>query len=154
MTTGGGSFADSLDMLGIATAYFLSKYIPYVLWSGYGIWLLSPKPGTLARRALVLGVLRLALGLMTGWTLVYLVAVLAPAGNRLGFSIPVYYPLLLLVRWLEWSVISGVIRRSWRRLPLGTGRADTLWRLGGVAVSCLTDVLVIFVIGAMGWIPC
>ena len=59
--------------------------------------------------------------------------------NGPTLSLLVYLP----IRWLEWSIVAVIVdldRRSARNLFVGDIGASRLWRVGGMAISCLFDL--------------
>lgn len=144
-------------MLALGALAVLSlKLAAYTGWCWLGLRLLAP-PGPRARRALLLGLLRMGLGLGLGWLMVLAFTVLAPQQNRLGVSVPALLIGFVLLRWLEWSFVGAVMTRNANRpsvILLGTGPKEHLWRAGGLAVSFATDLAGVFGVGALGAIPC
>lgn len=139
--------------------YIASKFIAYTLWSAFGIGLLrSPESvidgsATTASRigplkkwllAIVYGVLRLLMGVIFGlliWQLSTMVALAihaAPGRDFITYLL-VYVP----VRWVEWTIMAVLILPGhvyFSEWIVGAGRTDRLWRLGGIAISCLADI--------------
>ncbi len=139
-------------------AFFGVKLLAYTAWCRLGLALLAPaRPASPLRRAALLALLRLALGLLLGWLLLLGLTTLAPAQNRLGVP-----PLALLagsalLRWLEWSYVGALAAgrgRSAVVVLLGRSGKEHLWRLGGVALSFATDLAGLLGAGALGLIPC
>jgi len=139
-------------------AFFGVKLLAYTAWCRLGLAFLAPaRPVSPLRRAALLALLRLALGLLLGWLLLLGLTTLAPAQNRLGVP-----PLALLagsalLRWLEWSFVGALAAgraRSPRAILLGRSGKEHLWRLGGVALSFATDLAGLLGAGALGLIPC
>jgi hypothetical protein len=71
-----------------------------------------------------------------------------------GFSQNVLTYLLVYVpmRWIEWTIMAMIIMPA--SLPLwrwagGTNLNDRLWRLGGIAISCLADIPLIVSLGGV-----
>jgi hypothetical protein len=120
--------------------YAVLKGGAYMVWCGYGakvhghrdrIWL----------KGVVYGLLRAVMGAVLGLLLIlWLVNALALATqNNLLLYLAVYVP----VRWLEWSLLAVVMDRDHRSLGhflLGPTARSRLWRVGGIAISCLADI--------------
>ena len=143
-------------MEAVAFAALLAiKLAIYSAWCWLALRFIASTPPSW-KRAMAHGVLRIALGLVLGFSLVVAVGWIAPASNRLGLSA---MPLLVLVapmRYLEWSVVGMLLlrrERNLRGLFAGPARLHA-WRVGGVVLSFLTDVGAILGISAAGLIPC
>jgi hypothetical protein len=117
--------------------YLALKLGGYVAWSAVGARWLGPSQRPLATAA-ALGVLRLAIGWMSG-LLVAPLAIAAVQADR----VPVFYfTALVLVRWFEWGLIGMLMPRQPRTAATFAAGASTrgrFWRLGGIAVSYLAD---------------
>jgi hypothetical protein len=69
------------------------------------------------------------------------------AGKMTAY-ISVYVP----VRWVEWAVISLFVFKSSRSFAgflFGGDSTDRLWRLGGIAISCIADIPMILFLGGL-----
>ena len=78
-----------------------------------------------------------------------LITALAPGlPENLIAYLSVYVP----VRWIEWTIMALLILPG-PISPLqgvaGGGRADRLWRLGGIVISCLADIPLIVSLGGV-----
>jgi len=136
--------------------YLTLKAAAYVLWCFAGAWLVfrgSRTPGRAAVHALILGALRFALGLSLGlviWfasTMAY-----AAAGNVPARTLIAYLSVYVPVRWIEWSIIAFFLTPGARTLfglALGSSPRDRLWRLGGIAISCMADIPVMTLLGGV-----
>lgn len=143
-----------MPVVGIV-GFFALKLAAYSAWCWLGLRLLTParpRAGT----AILLGLARVALGLVLGWALVAGMTVAAPRSNRLGVSLPALVLGFVILRWLEWCVLGAVVSRAgWSPgAVLGRSARQQVWRVGGVAVSFATDAGALFGIGALGMIPC
>ena len=131
--------------------YIGIKVALYFLWCWFGIRLLTPQRSASLLRAFAFALARLALGFVLGWGWSLLLAWLTTDSEytRLGFA-PAHFLIgILVLRWLVWSLVSYLIRLPSGALsPFGVRRADWLWRLGGVGLSFLADILVL--VGAVG----
>lgn len=127
----------------LAVSYFVLKLAAYAGWCYAGIRMLDgARPGARAR-ALGLGALRVALGLSLGLVIWYLstrvygaLSTHEVAGKQVLTYLAVYVP----VRWLEWSLMASLIERSPLAFLLPASGRSVLFRLGGIAVSCLADL--------------
>jgi hypothetical protein len=103
--------------------------------------------------AIGLGILRSFMGLGFGlgiWfvgSMVYGALSHLPAPSALTYLL-VYVP----VRWLEWSIMLVTVCppcRSTAGFFLGLAKGDRLWRLGGIVLSCLSDIPMIISLGGI-----
>src|SRR5438105_2509366 len=130
-------------------SYALIKAIAYMGWCGQGARLHGHRD-RLWMKGLLYGFVRLAMGAFFGLILIFgLVNMLSTTvPNHLLLYLVIYVP----VRWLEWSlmaVIMDVDHRSWRHFLLGDTASSRLWRLGGIAISCLADIPMIVSLGGL-----
>jgi len=136
-----------------ALLYFGGKFFAYSAWCYLGLHVFRPQNSRLLGRAIIFGAIRLSLGFFFG-VLIYLfssvlITSLAPGlpGNVIAY-LCVYVP----VRWIEWTIMAllilpGPIAPS--QWIAGNGRTDRLWRLGGIAISCLADIPLIVSLGGV-----
>ena len=76
--------------------------------------------------------------------------------TRLGYGLSqnvlTYLLVYVPVRWIEWTIMAMIIMPAsfplWRWAG-GTNTNDRLWRLGGIAISCLADIPVIASLGGV-----
>ena len=123
--------------------YFVLKYAAYAAWCFAGLKLLGDPTLTPRTKALGLGALRVALGLSLGlgiWLASTLVAGAASGAGRAASMIAAYLAVYVPVRWLEWSLIASLVERSVRAFLIPPTRNSVLFRVGGIAVSCLADI--------------
>ena len=139
-------------------AFFGVKLLAYAAWCGLGLGFLAPvRPASPARRAGFLALVRLALGFLLGWLLLFGLAAVAPVPNRLGVSPLALLAGSVLLRWLEWSFVGALAAgraSSAKAVLLGRSGKEHLWRAGGVALSFATDLAGLLGAGALGLIPC
>jgi len=143
----------------LSTWYFGVKLAAYTLWMSVGLSLLRPQDGSRVPTAIVLGALRLSMGLVFGvgiylvGTLVF--AVIGVATYSVGISIAMivtYLSVYVPTRWVEWAIFELWIDPRSRSVPgfLSSASAQGRgWRLGGIAISCLADVPVIISVGGL-----
>lgn len=139
-------------------AFFSVKLLAYAAWCWLGLgFLASPPPDTRVRRAFLLALARVGLGLVLGWLLLFCLTVVAPEQSRLGTSLPALLAASASLRWLEWSFVGALAAgrgRSPRAVFLGRSAKEHLWRAGGVALSFATDLGGLLGAGALGLVPC
>ena len=119
-----------MDLVGY-TAYALVKWAAYSTWCFLGLRILALQQSPSIRRAALLGVGRLTLGVVVG----LFIFVAALSMNNATRNAPLtYLSIYVPVRVVEWSVFHIVISRGvrWPR--------SVAWVLGGVAISCLADI--------------
>jgi hypothetical protein len=117
--------------------YFLLKYGAYAGWCFVGLRLLDPADPNPRSRAAVLGAGRVALGLSLGlaiWALSTRFYATHP--DKTLTYLAVYVP----VRWFEWSLIASLVEKSALAFLVPRSGKSLVFRLGGIAVSCLADV--------------
>jgi hypothetical protein len=136
-----------------ALVYFGIKFVAYSLWCLLGLRLYQPSRASRITMAIGLGALRSFLGLGFGlviWlvgSMVYGALSHLPAPSVLTYLL-VYVP----VRWLEWSIMLVIVCPSCRSAGgffLGLAKADRLWRVGGIVLSCLSDIPMIVSLGGI-----
>jgi hypothetical protein len=91
--------------------------------------------------------MRIAVGFALGLGLTYAVRSAAPsdAFSRPGFDPLGFLLTFLILRFIEWSAFSLIIRWADGSLALAGSGRDWLWRLGGVALSFFGDVVAVLV---------
>ncbi len=63
-----------------------------------------------------------------------------------------YLSVYVPVRWIEWTIMAILILPgpiSPSHWIAGNGRTDRLWRLGGIAISCLADIPLVVSLGGV-----
>jgi uncharacterized membrane protein YdjX (TVP38/TMEM64 family) len=99
------------------------------------------------------GAIRLSLGFFFG-ILIYLLssALITSLSPGLPENFVTYLVVYVPVRWIEWTIMAILIMPgpiSPSRWMVGNGRPDRLWRLGGIAISCLADIPLIVSVGGV-----
>jgi hypothetical protein len=134
--------------------FLIAKLALYTMWCWFGFRLLAPTRRNAPVIALGFGALRIIVGFALGLAWTYLVGHVAPNEelSRIGFDPFVFIIGFLPLRLLQWSGISLLIRIGTGRYSIiGAGVTDWLWRLGGVAISFLGDVIaLILYVGVVG----
>ena len=139
----------------MALLYLGIKFLAYSFWCSVGLSKLRHKEGSLLARSFAFGLLRLLMGFFFGALIWFLGSLLMSA---VGFGLPqnvlTYVLVYLPVRWVEWTIMAILIVPgsfpAWR-WAAGTASNDRLWRLGGIVISCLADIPLIWSLG--GAIP-
>jgi hypothetical protein len=134
-----------------AVLYIGVKLAAYSLWCFLGLAKLRSGSDGSAARALMLGFVRLLLGLFFGVVIWFASSVLL---SKLGYGLPqnvlTYLLVYVPVRWLEWSIITVILKPgSVSQFFLGSAKPDRLWRLGGIGISCLADIPLIISLGGV-----
>jgi hypothetical protein len=136
-----------------ALLYIGIKFLAYCAWIYWGLGALRNESTPSPLSSLLLGFLRLCLGLFFG-VLIYLLSatLLSHLGYGLAPNVLTYPSVYVPVRWLEWSIMAVIlVPRSFSQFFLGSTKQDRLWRLGGIVISCLADIPLI--VGLGGVIP-
>ena len=147
-------------MLGtwIVLPYFVIKGAAYALWCALGVRRFRPERASVIVPALLLGSMRLMLGLGFG-VVIFLASsavferlgegdVFDPTAAMALTYLAVYVP----VRWIEWGIVEALLHAGAGTASgfLGGATAGARrWRLGGVLVSCLADVPVMVAAGGL-----
>jgi len=133
-----------------AILYLVVKFFAYSGWMFFGLRRLRNERSALLRSGL-LGLLRLCLGFFFG-VLIYLLSsgLLSLVGYGLGQNVAAYLLVYAPVRWIEWGIMSMfLISGDGASFLVGRGKADRLWRLGGIVISCLADIPLIVSLGGV-----
>src|SRR4030095_6730564 len=116
--------------------YAVAKLFAYSAWCHVGLRWGHPPAATVAS-SLGLGATRWCIGLLFGIAIFFLVGAIDPRSVASTYFL-IYSP----VRAIEWGIMAVLIAR---RTPQGAGSAArtrlSVWCLGGIAVSFLTDLL-------------
>jgi hypothetical protein len=139
--------------------YFAAKLAAYTFWMWVGLRWFPAGEWPIVIRALLLGTLRLLMGLGFGlviWIVgsaVFQVAGSIAADNReMVSSIVTYLLVYVPVRWIEWSIFDLIVvgqRQSFRDFMFGSSSMHRKWRGGGIAISCLADIPVMISLGGV-----
>jgi hypothetical protein len=120
--------------------YAVCKGVAYIVWSGVGAKLHGHRD-RLILKAVLFGLLRVAMGLLIG---LFAILLLVNAFSRTLPSEPLLYLAVYVpVRWAEWSVLGWLMdsgHRTAKNLLIGEAAASRLWRIGGIVISCLADI--------------
>jgi len=140
---------DALD----SPLYFVVKLLAYCIWCYFGLRLFQSNRRFLPARALGFGVFRLLLGFFFGIVIYFLGSFsLTVLGSGLPQNVVTYLGVYVPIRWIEWSILfalvaSGLAGRSpWF---FGANPRDRYWRLGGIVISCLADIPLIYSLGGV-----
>jgi hypothetical protein len=144
-----------LEGAGGAVLYFGLKYLAYSAWMFYALKLFAD-PASIPR-ALLLGLGRSAMGIGFGLvifvcTLLVFAAVSETTTGNIVPQVVAYLGVYVPVRWIEWGIMEVLVRRGQSKgggFLLGYDRRGRLWRLGGIGVSCLADLVVITQLGSL-----
>jgi len=133
--------------------YFVIKLLAYCIWCFIGLRLFQPGAKLMPARAIGWGLLRLFMGFFFG-ILIYFVssALITHIGAGLPENAITYLAVYVPVRWIEWSIMSAILNRdSKANSPwfFGWNGRDRYWRLGGIAISCLADIPLIYSLGGI-----
>ena len=133
-----------------AILYLTIKYLAYSAWVFFGLRKLRHQPSPLGR-SLLLGLFRLGLGFFFGVVIWFGSSLLLSVlGYGLSQNVLTYLAVYVPVRWLEWSIMAAILLpSSFSHFFFGSTRADRLWRLGGIVISCLADIPLIVSLGGV-----
>jgi hypothetical protein len=136
-----------------ALLYLAGKFAAYSFWCFLGLKILRKPQTPLPSRALAYGFLRLLLGFCFGALIWFLSALLMyKLGYGFSQNVATYLLVYVPVRWLEWTIMAILIlpgTHSFSRYFIGTSSQDRLWRLGGIAISCIADIPLIISLGGV-----
>jgi len=136
-----------------ALFYFGGKFIAYCAWCYVCVRLFRQESTDKLCRGVFYGTIRLLLGFFFGILIYFLssaVITSLPAG--LPENVITYLLVYVPVRWVEWSIMAMLIlpgAMSLSQRIAGIGRSDRLWRLGGIAISCIADIPLIVSLGGV-----
>ncbi len=136
-----------------ALLYFGGKFLAYSVWCYFGLRGFRPQNSRTLGRAIIYGAIRLSLGFFFG-ILIYLLssALITSLAPGLPENVIAYLAVYVPVRWIEWTIMAILIMPgpiSLSHWIVGNGRMDCLWRLGGIAISCLADIPLIVSLGGI-----
>jgi hypothetical protein len=133
--------------------YFVIKLLAYCIWCFIGLRLLQHAARLLLARAIGFGVLRLFMGFFFGILIYFLSSALI---THIGAGLPentiTYVLVYVPVRWIEWSIMSAILYGDSKATGtwfLGWNARDRYWRLGGIAISCIADIPLIYSLGGV-----
>jgi len=133
--------------------YFVIKLLAYCLWCFIGLRWFQPAAKLLLAKAFGFGVLRLLMGFFFGILIYFLSSALI---THIGAGLPentiTYVAVYVPVRWIEWGIMSAILYRdSKANSPWFFGRnaRDRYWRVGGIVISCLADIPLIYSLGGV-----
>ena len=136
-----------------ALLYFGGKFLAYSAWCYFGLHVLRPQNSRALGRAVIYGAIRLSLGFFFGIAIYFLSsAVITSVPPGLPENVIAYLSVYVPVRWIEWTIMAILILPgplSPSQWIAGNGRTDRLWRLGGIAISCLADIPLIVSLGGV-----
>jgi len=136
-----------------AILYFGGKLIAYCAWCYFGLRLFRPEDLRRSGRAVIYGTIRLSLGFFFGVLIYFLSsAVITSLPPGVPENVITYLAVYVPVRWVEWSIMAMLVLPgplSLAERVAGTGRNDRLWRLGGIAISCVADIPLIASLGGV-----
>lgn len=120
--------------------YLVVKAICYIAWCGLGAKI-HGHTDRITLKAFVYGFVRLAIGVILG---AFAIARLSAwLGEVLQNPLAVYGIAYVPVRWVEWSLMAFIMDREHQTVSnflVGETWRSRLWRLGGIAISCLADI--------------
>lgn len=134
----------------ILVGYFLLKWLAYSWWSKKGLGHVEPERRW--RFAMVWGAGRVILGLGFGW-LIFL-GVMKFSRDWREVAVPVRTALVYLAtyapaHWLSWGIVGTLMRPAPREVS-AVFVGFPKWRLGGLLLSGVLDVVFILVSGDAG----
>jgi len=136
-----------------AIFYFGGKLIAYCAWCYMYIRLFRQEGIHKFGRGIVYEAIRLLLGFFFGILIYFLSsAVITSLPPGAPENVITYLVVYVPVRWVEWSIMAMLILpgpMSLSQRIAGTGQRDRLWRLGGIAISCIADIPLIASLGGV-----
>jgi len=136
-----------------ALLYFGGKFLAYSAWCYFGLRAFRPQNSPTLGRAIMYGAIRLSLGFFFGIVIYFLSsALITSLAPGLPENVITYLCVYVPVRWIEWTIMAILILPgplSASQWIAGNGRADRLWRLGGIAISCVADIPLIVSLGGV-----
>jgi hypothetical protein len=136
-----------------ALLYLGLKFIAYSVWCFFGLVKFRHEQKSPLVPALGYGALRFFLGFFFGVLIWFLSSsLMSQLGYDVSQSVVTYLLVYVPVRWIEWTIMAIMIVPGSYPFSLwlvGTRRNDRLWRLGGIAISCLADIPLIRDLGGV-----
>ncbi|SMC29116.1 hypothetical protein SAMN02745857_03615 [Andreprevotia lacus DSM 23236] len=142
----------SINVIAGTAIYGAAKVLGYSWWCHVGLARLRTDlpPEQRTPLAIKLGLIRLGIGFVVGIPMALVFGLIA---SITWFFPPLGYLLTYVpVRWFEWGIMIWLIdppARSMRQLLRSCSPAERRWRLQGIVVSCLLDI-VFFLCVALG----
>jgi len=131
--------------------YIAVKLLAYFCWVYFGLQLFRGDQSPL--RAAAYALFRLFLGFLFGLVIFFLLSLFSPVLGAIPMqSVFAYLLIYVPVRWVEWMIMATLLNPnhlSFEQAVTGAGRSDRLWRLGGIAISCIADVPIILFLGGV-----
>ncbi|HJZ63457.1 MAG TPA: hypothetical protein VKD70_04000 [Candidatus Acidoferrum sp.] len=133
--------------------YFVIKLLAYCTWCFIGLRWFQPAARLLLAKAVGFGVLRLFMGFFFG-ILIYFIssALVTQIAAGLPRNTITYFAVYVPVRWIEWGIMSAILNHDSRTNSpwfFGWSVRDRYWRLGGIVISCLADIPLIYSLGGV-----
>jgi hypothetical protein len=133
--------------------YVILKIVAYVALCYGGVRQFRPTWRHPWQWAAGLGLFRFLMGLFAGLAIFMLSNNIYFANRQSSCrAVIAYVSIYVPARWIEWSIMSFIIVPGARR-PVaafaGATNQDRLWRLAGIAVSCLADIPVFMEVGGL-----
>jgi hypothetical protein len=135
-------------MIAVLILYLVPKYVAYAAWCYLGLKKFRPQGEDQQNNAYLYGFYRLLIGFVFGALVFLALAILAHGTDTSATSttlddLGIYFP----VRWVEWTIMSVLIipgSNATLRWLSGRDQRDRLWRPGGIGISFLADLSLLF----------
>jgi preprotein translocase subunit Sss1 len=116
--------------------YLTAKFIAYSAWCYFGFrFFRTPGRDDTIKSALRLGIVRFCLGIFFGFVILMLVQLLfAGTENSFDSRALAYVLVFIPARFAEWLIMTCLIQKT------EPHPSALWWILGGVFLSCLTDI--------------
>jgi hypothetical protein len=133
--------------------YLVAKFLAYSAWCYLGLRWIRRDHNPLLLTGVAFGFLRLFMGFFFA-VLIFLFSssLMSALGSGLAQNVAAYLAIYVPVRWIEWTLMTIFMFRSPSTLlgrGFGTSLNDRLWRMGGIAISCLADIPLIASLGGV-----
>lgn len=136
--------------------YLLIKLIAYCVWCYIGLRLFRPEQTQFVAGAFRFGIIRLLMGFFFGVVIFFAALTWTNVlGNGARQDVITYLVAYVPVRWIEWTIMAILLNPNVRRTPnalhwfIGNENRDRLWRIGGIAISCVADIPFIVALGGV-----